>query len=1381
MKKVRKWVAGAIAPMLVLSLAMPVIAQTKTTDTQGHWAQAAIERWQSNGVINGYSDGSFRPNRTINRAELVTIINASLGFRSQSEQPFSDVAASAWYAEAVSAAREAGYFEGYPSNVAKPLDAVTRQDAVVLLAKAFHLKAVGSASFKDEADIAVYAKEAVDALSSVLEGYGDGSFKPRNPLTRAELVAVIDKLVAGYYPKAGEFAGGSIAGNVVVNQADVVLKDMTINGNLYVTAAVADGDAKLVNVTVNGETYVWGGGENTVSFDHSALAGVEVERKDGPVRVHFSQGSSAQRVTANGIFTLELDADTGVGELTLRAGAQGSAIKGLGDVKKAVVQADDVKLNGANLPKGEAAIKDGKAVNASSGGTGSGGSGGDNGGGSAERVENLVDPDATAFTKSLFAYLDDVRGQQMLFGQQHVTTEGISFINTTETQSDVKKAVGDFPAVFGWDTGSLEGKEKPGVTGDTEQSRINLAAKMKEAHELGGIVALSTHFPNFVTGGGFNDTAGSVVQHILPGGDKNSEFNAYLDLIAELANNLKDDNGELIPILFRPFHEQNGGWFWWGAKTTTVSEYIEIYRYTVEYLRDKKNVHSLLYVYSPNGAFSGSEDTYLTTYPGDDYVDILGMDQYDNQQNPGSDTFLSLLVNDLAMISRLADSKGKIATFSEFGYSPQGMLTQGNVDLNWFTKVLAAIKADPDARRISYMQTWANFHLNGNLFVPYRDAPALGDHELLDDLVAFYNDPYTAFAAEVGDVYGMQVRAAEEKPSLHIVSPVDQSTVKETDTLIRARVLHAAPSKVVYVAEGSASEIPMSLDEDGYYSASWSPAGEQNGKTASVTVKVYKQGGVVLEQSVLAFVKVDELPLRSYTFDEQINGIQNNGTWPAAMGLSLAHALIGGNGMLQLNVTGAVPGDNWQEFKLELTDAATAVPLASVNRVKWDVWIPASAGAAGANASLRTVVMLPPDWSDEGKYGMLTTEEKLSELDTVTIDGVAYARYTAVVNLNDAAKSAEATSIALSLIGSGLQLDGPIYVDNIELISSYFEAPIIPSLVDDFEGYQGVNAALQAKFVKAGGDTVVVSLDPSHESGGEYAMRFDYTLGGSGYAGITKGLGGVDWSAFNKLKFWIVPDGSNQKLVIQLRVDGVSYEAYPSLAGTTGEWVSLHFNEFAVAPWDTGNAGKKINKASLKNVQDFNIYVNAVSGAMLSSSLYFDDIEAINDGGGGVPNGGNGAGSTPSPAGVLYDFESETSGFNVESNEASAMAPAITADAATSGTHSLSASFSLAGTGFELAKVSALDLSAVDAVSAKVKLSAGTANVRLYMKTGAGWSWYDSGTAVSVDSTEFKTLYIPLNGIADRDAVKAIGIKIEPTDGSGEAFVYMDEITLNVS
>ena len=102
--------------------------------------------------------------------------------------------------------------------------------------------------------------------------------------------------------------------------------------------------------------------------------------------------------------------------------------------------------------------------------------------------------------------MNGVRGKSVLFGHQHATTEAIS-ADGEPIQSETRIAVGDYPALFGWDTLSIEGKEKPGIAGDIEASRDRLIAKMQEAHRLGGIVALSTHFPNFVTGGGFNDTS----------------------------------------------------------------------------------------------------------------------------------------------------------------------------------------------------------------------------------------------------------------------------------------------------------------------------------------------------------------------------------------------------------------------------------------------------------------------------------------------------------------------------------------------------------------------------------------------------------------------------------------------------------------------------------------------------------------------------------------------------------------------------------------------------------------------------------------------------------------------------------------------------------
>ena len=118
---------------------------------------------------------------------------------------------------------------------------------------------------------------------------------------------------------------------------------------------------------------------------------------------------------------------------------------------------------------------------------------------------NLVDRDASPNARKLFKYLQNLDGSQVLFGHQHATDEGLTLKGevprTASEESEVFNAVGDYPAVFGWDTLSLDGYEKPGVSGDPEQSIQNLAESMKKAHKLGGIVTLSTHPHNFVTGG----------------------------------------------------------------------------------------------------------------------------------------------------------------------------------------------------------------------------------------------------------------------------------------------------------------------------------------------------------------------------------------------------------------------------------------------------------------------------------------------------------------------------------------------------------------------------------------------------------------------------------------------------------------------------------------------------------------------------------------------------------------------------------------------------------------------------------------------------------------------------------------------------------------
>ncbi|GMK39402.1 hypothetical protein PCCS19_24560 [Paenibacillus sp. CCS19] len=1382
-----------------------------------NWADAVMTKWAGNGIIKGTVDGSLNPNGKVTRAQLVTIMNRLFGYYVKSDKMFADVPSGAWYENELSIAREAGYYQGYENNKAEAAANVTRQDAVTLMARVFQLANASegqSLNFKDSTAIRSYAREAIAAMSGVIQGYADGTFRPNGEITRAELMTIIDRLVAGFYYKAGTFVGGEIKGNALINHTGVTLTDASISGNLYLAPGIADGEVTIDKVSVTGKTIAAGGGDHSIHVNDSKLAQLIIDRAEGSVRIVVADGSSVGAVMFNSAGQLVIEDGSSVGSITVSADAAGSSFdfQGLNGEVSITLQGGSIIINGETIAKsGTYTWKDGKlqvgGTGNETGTAGTGGSGG-SGSGSTGSTVNLVDNQASAETKSLFAYLQQTRGQELLFGHQHDTD--VSFAGKDDDGnviSDVKNGVGDYPAVFGWDTLSLDGRENPpGVSGDYEASRLGLTAAMKHAHELGGIVTLSTHPYNFVTGGSFNDTSNtagatkSVVTRVLPGGDNNDAFNAYLDRIADFANGLKDDNGKLIPMLFRPFHEQNGSWFWWGAATTTKAEYVELYRYTVEYLRDVKHVRNFLYVYSPNGSFNGSENEYLTTYPGDDYVDILGMDQYDSRDSAGSDSFLNGLVKDLKMISQVADRKGKIATLSEYGYSAQGMKVSGNNEKQWFTKVMNAIKNDSDAKRIAYMLTWANFDDERNLFVPYKNVAGKGDHELLEDFVHYYEDPYTAFAGEIrGDnVYGQSPNAAAEQPFLHIVSPTNVGTASEATTVIRAKVNDASPTKVTYSIGAGGEETEMTLDSKGYYAGDWKPSAELNGKSASITVRAYLPNGTTLEQQISVFVKVPELALRTFTFDTAEDAqatVSDFGHWPDSMAMSLGHAAVGNDGKLAINVaSGLSAADTWQEMKLKLTDTALdGVTLSRVQRLKLSALIPVSAGGAGA--SIQAIAMYQDAW--DVKYGENATKMTLADLPKVTVDGVDYYQYNAAIELNNGGAAALAEGLIVSLVGSGLSSSAPIsiLVDDLGLYNAYTAPVLDTSLVDDFEGYSGSTDALAAKYSKVvSGGTFSIALDSDIKSGGEYGMKLQYTFdpNAQGYVGVNRSLGTVDWSGNNALKLWLKTGESGEfaetgkplKLVVQVVMNGTYYEAYPMLATSSEYPLVIPLRDFKVAPWSSGGP---VTKEALKSVTNFNLYVNAMDNDSHSGELYVDEIRAVHQD--GLPEPGDHNEQPGTPAGVLYDFQSadDLTGWKLENNNASAST--IGYDA---GEGALSVDFPLGNGGtpssaqaFELVTYpTGLDLSKLDTMTANVKLSQGTAKARLFLKSGSGWTWVDSGTSVAIDSNGYTALTIALKDAAaiagvKLSDIKLIGIKLEEVgDGTGTAKLLLKDIAL---
>lgn len=527
---------------------------------------------------------------------------------------------------------------------------------------------------------------------------------------------------------------------------------------------------------------------------------------------------------------------------------------------------------------------------------------------------DLADAAASAQTRSLFSFLDETRGQGVLFGHQHTTDVGITFAAPGDgVQSDVFAGVGDHPAVFGWDTLVLDGFERPGVWGNTpEQNAPVLAAAMSEAHALGGINTLSAHLKNFVTGGGHDDTTGRVVRQILPGGAKNAEFNDYLDVIASTALQTRDVDGALIPIIFRPFHENNGSWFWWGAEHATSGEYKEIFRYTVEYLRDTKGVSNFLYAYSPGGPLS--EEDYLKTYPGDEYIDILGYDSYEtSNESDNSDVWISAVVDDLAMISALADDRGKIAALTEFGRTVHRALKpSGNKSLTFFTDLLNAIQANPAARRIAYMQTWTNGGMD-QFYVPWPAYDGKPAHEIFPDFQAFANDPRALLADDLpADVYTRKSEAAPAEPYVHVVSPADGQRVNTPTTTVRAKVLAADPDRVFFTVEGSSEEHALTLGADGYYSAEWRIGGrELTNHTVRILVSAVTDGQATLVAE--ADVILGDRPARAPGSVDDFEGYGDD------IALNAEYVRYGYN---ELSLSTDVPGSGTQalEFAYDFSD-----------------------------------------------------------------------------------------------------------------------------------------------------------------------------------------------------------------------------------------------------------------------------------------------------------------------------------------------------------------------------------------------------------------------------------------------------------------------------
>ncbi len=325
------------------------------------------------------------------------------------------------------------------------------------------------------------------------------------------------------------------------------------------------------------------------------------------------------------------------------------------------------------------------------------------------QVKFPADKNASNKTVTLYRSLSTLLNKGILFGHEDDLAYGMGW-EYENGRSDVKTITGDYPAVYGFDLGHIE-----------LNSLYNLDSvpfeRMKQyiqtIYKRGGIITISWHANNPFNGKSAWNIHSNTVSSILPGGNNHQLYQQWLHSVAVFFKSLKTASSEQIPILFRPYHECTGNWFWWGSMACSDEEFKRLWQFTFQYLTNEEQVHNLLWVY--NTADFNSAKEFAQRYPGNEYVDIVSFDAYQNGPPKSSKKeFIKYTKEKLSILMNFAKNSYKIPALAEVGY-------ERIRDETWWTNTLYETIKD---FQLSYILLWRNGGLKKSENTPWQFEPS---------------------------------------------------------------------------------------------------------------------------------------------------------------------------------------------------------------------------------------------------------------------------------------------------------------------------------------------------------------------------------------------------------------------------------------------------------------------------------------------------------------------------------------------------------------------------------------------------------------------------------------------------------------------------------
>ena len=381
------------------------------TDFPTDWSAAGLRSAVQNGLLNG-SNGQINSSGLLIRAQMAAIVNRAFAARKTADlSVYSDANTSAWYYNDLELAVAMRTFQGANGKL-NPEAPITREEAFVVLARAFALESGDTSvlnNYTDGASVSAWAQSSVAAL--IENGYvngANGKLNPKTSITRAEFAKVISEM-ASTYADADDSLSATVDGSVIVRENSVSLSGKTINGDLIIADGVSRID--LTGVTVTGRI-VLRGGESGVTFKDTKagkgiIANTDIAVSGSVDNITVAQGSAITVNSGASVGSINVNAEgakiTGAGKVgTVKANANNVTVTTTGTK---VTAADSI----SGVKAGDKAVSAGKTETVGSTASGGGSSsGGSSSGGSSSGSNTTVKAeiaDAKVVTTDAGAYL----------------------------------------------------------------------------------------------------------------------------------------------------------------------------------------------------------------------------------------------------------------------------------------------------------------------------------------------------------------------------------------------------------------------------------------------------------------------------------------------------------------------------------------------------------------------------------------------------------------------------------------------------------------------------------------------------------------------------------------------------------------------------------------------------------------------------------------------------------------------------------------------------------------------------------------------------------------------------------------------------------------